>query len=73
MLAQLERDQHGIRDNVFKALSNVKSEYMLTPVPQKGTDIVPAAAHILIDVPGGKAREADEELMSIEGVSHMAP
>jgi len=30
MLAQLEREHRGIRDNVFKALSNVKSEYLLT-------------------------------------------
>jgi tRNA 2-thiocytidine biosynthesis protein TtcA len=35
MLAHLERDQPGIRDNVFKALSNVKSEYLLTPPSRK--------------------------------------
>lgn len=35
MLKELERKQRGIRDNVFKALSNVKTEYLLTPRVEK--------------------------------------
>jgi tRNA 2-thiocytidine biosynthesis protein TtcA len=31
LLAQLEQQHEGIRDNVFRALGNVKPEYMLTP------------------------------------------
>jgi tRNA 2-thiocytidine biosynthesis protein TtcA len=31
LLVQLERQHKGIRDNVFRALGNVKAEYMLTP------------------------------------------
>jgi len=29
LLTKLERDHHGIRDNIFKALSHVKPEYLL--------------------------------------------
>jgi len=32
MLTELERGNKNVRDNVFRALSNVKSEYLLTPV-----------------------------------------
>lgn len=32
MLAEVERDNGDVRDNVFRALGNVKAEYLLTPV-----------------------------------------